>query len=122
MSTIKVNSIQNTAGVEVYTAKAWVNFDGTGTPSIRASGNISSITDLGTGYYTLNFAVAFSNTNYAVLGTARGRDSHTQFSAGLATAEVPGTSSVNIKVGSQGGTSVTGFLEDSAYVFIGIFR
>jgi hypothetical protein len=69
MSTIKVNSIQNTSGVEVYTAKAWVNFNGTGTVAIRASGNVSSITDNGTGDYTINFTNAVSDSNYALLVT-----------------------------------------------------
>lgn len=65
MSTIKVNSIQNTSGVEVYTAKAWVNFNGTGTVAIRASGNVSSITDNGTGDYKVNFTTPMQDTNYA---------------------------------------------------------
>ena len=45
-------------------AKAWVNFDGTGTPTIRSSFNVSSITDNGTGDYTLNFTTAMPNTTY----------------------------------------------------------
>ena len=46
--------------------KAWVNFNGTGVVAIRASSNVSSITDNGTGDYTVNFATAMSNANYAV--------------------------------------------------------
>ncbi len=46
--------------------KAWVNFNGTGTVAIRASYNVSSITDNGTGDYTVNFANAFANVNYSV--------------------------------------------------------
>jgi len=68
MSTLKVNTIQNASGVEVYTAKAWVNFNGTGTVAIRASGNVSSITDNGTGDYTVNFTNALTDANYAVTG------------------------------------------------------
>ena len=49
-----------------YTAKAWVNFNGTGTVAIRASQNVSSITDNGTGNYTVNFTTAFSDTNYVI--------------------------------------------------------
>jgi hypothetical protein len=45
-------------------AKAWVNFNGTGTVAIRASFNVSSITDNGTGDYTINFTTAFPDTNY----------------------------------------------------------
>jgi hypothetical protein len=74
MSTIRVNAIQNTSGVEVYTAKAWVNFNGTGTVAIRASGNVSSITDNGTGDYTVNFTTAMADENYAsTFGASRSR-------------------------------------------------
>jgi hypothetical protein len=66
MSTIKVNAIQNTSGVEQYLAKAWVNFNGTGTVAIKASGNVSSITDNGVGDYTINFTNAMVDANYAV--------------------------------------------------------
>ena len=49
--------------------KAWVNFNGTGTVAIRASFNVSSITDEGTGKYQVNFTTAFADTNYATVGT-----------------------------------------------------
>ena len=47
-----------------YGCRAWVNFNGTGTVSIRGSGNVSSITDNGTGNYTVNFTTAMSDANY----------------------------------------------------------
>ncbi len=50
--------------------KAWVNFNGTGTPAIRAAFNVSSITDHNTGDYTVNFATAMPDANYAVAGSA----------------------------------------------------
>ena len=56
----------------VYACRAWVNFNGIGTVAIRASGNVSSITDNGTGNYTVNFATAMPDSNYAV-ATALGR-------------------------------------------------
>jgi len=49
-------------------AKAWVNFNGTGTVAIRGSYNISSLTDNGTGYYTVSFSTAMSNIYYSVVG------------------------------------------------------
>jgi hypothetical protein len=56
----------------MYAARAWVNFDGTtntgGNCTIRASGNVSSITDNGTGNYTVNFTTAMPDANYAVSG------------------------------------------------------
>jgi hypothetical protein len=53
-------------GLSQFTAKAWVNFNGTGTVAIRDSHNVSSITDNGTGDYTTNFTNAMANTNYSV--------------------------------------------------------
>jgi hypothetical protein len=52
----------------VFASRAWVNFNGTGTPAINGSGNVSSITDNGTGDYTVNFTTAFADANYC--GTA----------------------------------------------------
>jgi hypothetical protein len=49
-------------------AKAWVVFNGTGTPAINASYNVSSLTDLATGRYTVNFTTAFSSVNYSATG------------------------------------------------------
>jgi len=54
----------------IYAARAWVNFNGTGTVAIRASGNVSSITDNGVGNYTINFTNAMPDTNYAYGGAA----------------------------------------------------
>ncbi len=65
MSTVKVDTIKTTGNVEVYTCKAWVNFDGTGTVAIRASGNVSSITDVAVGRYEVNFTNSFADINYA---------------------------------------------------------
>ena len=52
--------------------RAWVNFNGTGTVAIRASGNVSSITDNGTGDYTVNFTTAMPDANYAVSWSGNG--------------------------------------------------
>ena len=77
MSTIKADTLSNLLGtlsVPVATAvqgsaKAWVNFNGTGTVAIRASFNVSSITDNGTGDYTVNFTTAMTDANYAFVAT-----------------------------------------------------
>jgi hypothetical protein len=53
-----------------YGCRAWVNFNGTGTVAIRASGNVTSITDNGTGDYTVNFTTAMPDVNYATVGTS----------------------------------------------------
>jgi hypothetical protein len=75
MSTIKADTLSNLAGTQTVpvstvaqgSAKAWVNFNGTGTVAIRASFNVSSITDGGTGVYTVNFTNALVDANYAPL-------------------------------------------------------
>lgn len=69
MSTIKCTTIQNLSGVEVYTAKAWVNFNGTGTVAIRASGNVTSISDNGVGDYSVNFTTAMPDTLFGWAGS-----------------------------------------------------
>ena len=62
------NTVSATTGAApYYGARAWVNFNGTGTVAIRASGNVSSITDNGSGDYTVNFTTAMVDANYAVI-------------------------------------------------------
>lgn len=53
----------------LYACRSWVNFNGTGTVAIRASGNVSSITDNGVGNYTITFSVAMPDANYVVSGS-----------------------------------------------------
>ena len=55
-----------------YGCRAWVNFNGTGTVAIRASANVSSITDNAVGNYTVNFTIAMPDTNYATLTAGNG--------------------------------------------------
>lgn len=57
-----------------YSARAWVNFNGTSTPSINASGNVSSITDIAVGRYGVNFSTAMPDANYATTGGGRRND------------------------------------------------
>jgi hypothetical protein len=57
-----------------YGCRAWVNFNGTGTPSITGSGNVTSITDNGTGRYTINFTTAMPDTVYAAIGSCKDYD------------------------------------------------
>ena len=74
MSTIKTDTLSNLLGTKSVptntvvngSAKAWVNFNGTGTVAIRAAFNVSSITDNGTGDYTVNFAAAFADVNFVM--------------------------------------------------------
>ena len=74
MSTLKVNTIQNTSGgssstpeqIEQGRAKLWLNYNGS-TNSIRDDFNVSSVTDEGTGTYTVNWDSNAANANYAIM-------------------------------------------------------
>lgn len=85
MSTAKFDTLQNAAGtvsVPVNTvvngsAKAWVNFNGIGTVAIRAGFNVSSITDNGTGNYTVNFTNALADVNFSAVANSKSADNTT---------------------------------------------
>jgi hypothetical protein len=99
----------------VYGCRAWVNFNGTGTVAIRASGNVSSITDNGTGDYTVNFTTAMPDANYSVVATSIAEN--TGFgSTPIKTGTTPTSSSVNIR--AVGNTNYY----DPSFVNVAIFR
>jgi hypothetical protein len=83
----KFNSGYGSVAV-AYACRAWVNFNGTGTVAIRASGNVSSITDNGTGDYTINFTTAMPDVNYGFAGMGRQDGANAAFMA-------PGTSATS---------------------------
>ena len=124
MSTIKVDTIKDTNNVEVYTCKAWVNFDGTQAAAdmIRDSGNVSSITDNGTGRYAINFTNDMEDANYSIIVT-NGSDatinSYARYGNSNASQTTPTVSSFEVITGytSSGRTQ-----QDSAYVFAAVFR
>jgi hypothetical protein len=76
---------------------AFVNFNGTGTVAIRASYNVSSITDNGVGQYTVNFTTALPDANYAVIGSAF---SNITASAGPNTNTAPTTNACSVYTGN----------------------
>lgn len=98
MSTLKVNSLQpaNAGSEDYFLARAWVNFNGTGTVAIRADGNVSSITDNGTGNYTTNFSTSFVDANYATTHGTGGSNTYdvTEFRIGDLTRNAYTASSV----------------------------
>ena len=93
--------------------RAWVNFNGTGVVAIRASGNVSSITDNGTGDYTVNFTTALSDANYAVIGSAF---TNVTGSAGPNLNTTPTTSSVRVYTGNPASFA------DATGCYFAIFR
>ena len=103
-------------------ALAWVNFNGTGTVAIRASYNVSSITDNGTGDYTVNFATALSDANYSLSGMAQldagGTDNvATTLVVCISRVSAPTTSSARIRIGRP---DSAGF-SDALIVAVAIF-
>lgn len=101
----------------IYAARAWVNFNGTGTVAIRSSGNVSSITDNGVGNYTVNFATAMPDSNYAPVFGAMDTDTSNSWNSQVG---VPlnsaTTSSLTVVTGVAGATA------DIPAVYVAIFR
>ena len=125
MSTLKVATIQDTSGNNSSTpsqvaqgrAKMWISFKGTGTVSIRDDFNASSVTDNGTGDYTISFTTAMANTNYCTLGTAnyeRALNSGRLFTS----PRTPQTSSIRVQLMGDSNSSV---MFDSEDVGVAIF-
>ncbi len=120
ISPLKMREGFNASGsAPVYACRAWVNFNGVGTVSIRDDGNVSSITDEGTGSYTVNLTTAIEDVNYSVLASNGDRSSD-----GVEPVSVFPTDS-NYAVGSfrvncvlPGGTTKV----DIDYIHVAVFR
>jgi hypothetical protein len=113
-----------TGSAPIFACRAWVNFDGTGTVAIRESGNVSSITDNGTGDYTVNFTTAMPDADYSKCVAASpsyGVQITTVMtdaqSSGLAEV-APTTSAFRFLVAISSTTART----DAKYVSVAIFR
>ena len=124
MSTLKLDTLSNKAGTASVpsdtivngTAKAWVNFNGTGTVAIRRAFNVSSITDLGTGYYQYNFTTAMPDENYCVVAHfAQNGNSNPNFSI-VGQELYYTTSSFRTNM-----NSATGGSADRNYIFAAVF-
>ena len=114
----KIENKLNVSGTApMYACRAWVNFNGTGAVAIRASGNVSSITDNGVGNYTINFTTAMPDANYAVVFSSQ--DPNTG-SGGNSAGTIVSTASgsFNILVLPSGSNSP----EDTAIACASVFR
>ena len=102
-----------------YGCRAWVNFNGTGTVAIRASGNVSSITDNGVGNYTVNFTNGMPDVNYSLSGTC-GVDGAAESVGKITPAQnVSAFATGSIRIICSGNTTT---LYDSSVVGVSIFR
>lgn len=100
-------------------AKAWVNFNGIGTVAIRRGFNVNSITDNGTGDYTVNFTTAMPDTNYTAL-TAQDSGGSLTVRYAATTTTATGSFRFQTRYGNSGATG-GGSLEDQTYVRVAIF-
>ena len=99
----------------IYPSRAWVNLNGTGTIAIRGSGNVSSITDVGVGDYTVNFSTAIVDANYSAF--AAGDSSTTGGSHLFAVVYSLATSNCNAFFTTPAGARV-----DATIFSVAIFR
>jgi len=105
-------------------AKAWVNFNGIGTVAIRASYNVSSITDNGTGDYTVNLTTALTDANYSIVGSTsmdlgvayNGAVSINTINA-TAAESAPTTTAFRLAIRNSGATAM-----DVKYFNVAVFR
>ena len=118
---VKFDKWINDDNSENYKCRAWVNFNGEGTVAIRASRNVSSITDTGTGNYTINFSNAMPDSNYVVCANGSPKFAVADFTSiaintvGGALERVPTTTSFAIV--SRAGSAV-----DLKYISVAVFR
>lgn len=105
-----------------YGCRAWVNFDGTSGSigSGRANGNVSSITDNGTGNYTVNFTTAMPDANYATQVTSADVGTGGSWTGGMKSAQVSAATG-SVRVSGFHGTD-SGEARDTSYVCVAIFR
>lgn len=100
-----------------YSARAWVNFNGTGTVAIRASGNVSSITDNGTGDYTVNFTTAMPDANYSMSASTNSNNGAAfQTVIGLYATAITGT---GIGMTSSSARVVTAYASSATAIDVG---
>jgi hypothetical protein len=122
---LSFNSGYGSAAV-AYGCRAWVNFNGTGTVAIRASANVTSITDNGTGDYTVNFTNVMPDVNYSFCGTASPSSSDgaakKNFAISPAYDVAPTTSALRVYCGTTGSDLQNGDKRDSLYTSVAIFR
>lgn len=118
-STTGAPTFQNTSGTEIgQLCRAWVNFNGVTTTTIRASFNVSSVVRNGTGDYTVNFTNALADANYSFAASSS-RSALSATNAGNAGIMTTAPTTSAIRIGTANGASS---VEDGLYVSVAIFR
>lgn len=101
-----------------YACRAWANINGTGTVAIRASGNVSSITDNGIGNYTVNFTIPMPDVNYAVSASDNANDDTSVTSRHFKQIRARLSTSVQIQLLADGNSGTV----DSSFVSAMVLR
>lgn len=101
---------------------AWVNFNGTGTVAIRASFSVSSITDNGTGDYTVNFENAMPDNDYVVTACGRHYDGVSDYGVFIVVQTSDGDANVATDSVRITTLQTSTALQDSPFVSVAIFR
>jgi hypothetical protein len=122
INSAQVATVSGTA--PLYMCRAWVNFNGTTSPgTIRASGNVSSVTRNANADYTVNFTTAMPDANFAVMGSCKFDSSSNDGNGGVVTvarvSSNPTASSVRINARLLVGTPA---LQNQEIVNVAIFR
>lgn len=101
-----------------YGCRAWVNFNGTGTIAIRASGNVTSITDNGVGDYTVNFTTAMPDANYSMPSSS----ANTAPTMSIASPQLAATPFTTTTARIETRNTTSGALLDCQFICLGFFR
>jgi len=120
------DTVQQTNGMTMtggnpryYAARAWASFRPTSSMVIRAAVNVSSITDLGTGLFRVNFTTSMPDANYVITGVSAGNGSTAGDVAVLFVPDINQvlSGSCRLRVSSEGGSAI-----DVDYVSVAVFR
>lgn len=124
MSTMKADNLADRLGVKTIpmpdvlngSARAWVNFNGTGTVAVRASYGVASISDNGVGDYTVHFTTAMADAGYSAYGVCGNVSAIEHYLSGYNGA-APTTTAFRFRTCTD-----VGSLVDVAYVSVGVHR
>ena len=115
---VPVAAALNASGsAPIYACRAWVSFSGSSTPTIKASGNVSSVTYLTTGNFTVNFTTAMPDANYCATGNCGNTDVDGDEAIVFFPTSRTLTTSVGLRINSGGGVAGA-----QTSVFVSVFR
>ena len=112
------NHLNASGNAPMYACRAWVHFNGTGTVTIRSSGNVSSIADNGIGDYTVNLTIPLQDQNYSIVATIDQSSGNTD----LFVCGIISISTSNVRIGCRTGNKDFTSNVDSSILSVAVFR